>query len=148
MLWNNSNNVKSDNNKNNILSKYNIHPFAGLWSGIGELLTSPGQYYVQANWRGNGIANTGLGYLADPSYRDPFSAGRALARLSELAGNKNKNQEGQLVRPMYDLKGNLYNEPFAGYNEGGLFTTGGVKGGTPFTTNFAPLEINKPDWLK
>ena len=117
-------------------------------AGFGNAYERPGQYYVQANWRGDGIADTGLGYMRNPNYRDYVSAARAMVRLAQLAGNKNKNKESQLVKPMYDLKGNLYNEPFAGYNEGGLFTTDGVKGGTPFTTNFAPLEINKPNWLK
>lgn len=75
-------------------------------AGLGEGLNPRGKYYVQSNWRGNGLANTGIGYLANPNYRDWASGAAAasalwkngkfgdniLARLSGL-GNFNKRRE-------------------------------------------------------
>ena len=98
MLWNNN---RDDEQRTSLKDKYDFHPFAGLWSGAGELLSKPGQYYVQANWKGNGLANTGLGYMADSTYRDPFSAGKALASLANL--NRGIQQEEQ------DNNNSLYN---------------------------------------
>ena len=112
-----------DKNKN-----MELHPIAGLWSGIGELLSQPGQYYVQSNWAGRGLANSGLGYLADKGYRDPFSAGQALAALGSMGrdnnnllsglGNFNKRRElygsvadsiDRYARPtQYDIYSNNY----------------------------------------
>ena len=109
-------------------NKRQLTPLAGLWSGIGELLSQPGQYYVQSNWAGRGLANSGLGYLADRSYRDPFSAGQALAALGSMGRDNNNllsglgslNKRGELygsvadsidkyARPtQYDLYSNNY----------------------------------------
>lgn len=83
-------------------NKREFHPFAGLWSGVGELLSPQGQYYIMSNWKGNGLANTGLGYLRNPNSRDYTSAGQALAALGNLKnkdnflsglGNFNKRRE-------------------------------------------------------
>lgn len=149
MLWNNN---KDDSQQNRLRDKYDIHPLAGLWSGVGELLSNPGQYYVQANWKGNGLANTGLGYLADPSYRDPFSAGQALASLANL-GREDKglwqNILGQsaedymkgLQKPsMYSFGSNLDNVLGPTYS---ITNTpySGINKSLPTTVNY-----NRPSW--
>ena len=45
-----------------------FHPFAGLWSGIGDMVNG-NKYipYMTANWAGNGLAKTGIGYIINPS---------------------------------------------------------------------------------
>ena len=151
MLWNNN---KDDSQQNRLSDKYDIHPLAGFWSGVGELLSNPGQYYVQANWKGNGLANTRLGYLADPGYRDPFSAGQALASLGNL-GVKDKglwqNILGQstedymkgLQKPgLYSFGSNLDNILGPTYN---ITNTpyNGINKSLPTTVNY-----NRPSWEK
>ena len=60
-----------------------FHPFAGLWSGIGYTMNG-NKYipYMTANWAGNGLAKTGIGYMINPNYRDYVSAGQALGALN------------------------------------------------------------------
>lgn len=86
MLFNRSNNDNTNDNK-----RQPLHPIAGIWSGVGELFNNPGTYYVQANYRGNGLANTGLGFMGNPYSRDYASAGQALA--AEAALRRNDEQE-------------------------------------------------------
>lgn len=75
-----------------------FHPYAGIWSGIGDFLSGD-QYtpYVSANWAGNGLARTGIGYMRNPNYRDYTSAGQALA-FSGRNNNDSLFNLGQLNR--------------------------------------------------
>ena len=92
--------------------------------GLGETLNRPGRYYVRANYQGDGLANTGMEYLANNNRRDFTSAGNAIAALlgsnknkkqnfvlSKLSSLRNKNQGGA----PYTLQGELKNPPYEGY---------------------------------
>ena len=105
-----------NNNFSNWLSSGNRWKDAliGGVTGFGQAFQQPGKYYVQANWAGNGLARTGLGYMANPNYRDYFSGGRALSALGNL--NKNIEQTEQensnnslenILGRLSMLKGNL-----------------------------------------
>lgn len=87
------------NNFSNWLSTGSSLKDAGLSAlvGLGDALQPKGRYYVQANWKGNGLANTGLGYLANPNYRDFFSAGQALASLGARQKEAKNKQQKQLA---------------------------------------------------
>ena len=71
-------NTNTIQNQNNIQQRQ-FHPIAGLWSGIGDMIGG-NKYipYITANWAGNGLAKTGIGYMVNPNYRDYVSAGQAL----------------------------------------------------------------------
>ena len=83
---------------------WDLHPVAGIWSGVGELFNNPGTYYTQANWKGGGLANTGLGFMANPYSRDYASAGKALSAASalrKLYNLKNNNEYGATLNSGY-----------------------------------------------
>ena len=61
----------------------------GSAMGLGEAMNPQGQYYVNSNWAGNGLARSHIGYLPNTNKRDYTSAGMALTR----AFRKNKNNE-------------------------------------------------------
>lgn len=90
--------------------------------GLGETLNRPGRYYATANYQGDGLARTGLEYLANRNRRDFTSAGNAIAALlggnkkqnfvlSKLSSLRNRNQSGA----PYTLQGELKNPPYEGY---------------------------------
>lgn len=65
-------------------NKFNLAKLvAPFGAGIAALTQSPGTYYVQANWKGNGLANTGLGYTANPNYANPYDVGQMLSSLQK-----------------------------------------------------------------
>lgn len=112
-----------------------------LTSGILTLLemggnNKKGQYYTTANWRGNGIANTGISYLPNYNYQNPYDLANVMAGygsdyntkyknnstynlsnnvLSKLSGIKGKvgdwasNQWSNMVNRKYDNTGDFYN---------------------------------------
>ena len=144
------------NNFSNWLSTGSKLKDAGLSAlvGFGDALQPKGKYYVQANWKGNGLANTGIGYLANPNYRDFFSAGQALAALGNL-GKEDKglwqNILGQsaedymkgLQKPsMYSFGSNLDNVLGPTYS---ITNTpySGINKSLPTTVNY-----NRPSWEK
>ena len=99
------NNINKDgtNDKNFDFSR--LVPPVG--AGLAAALQSPGTYYVQANWKGNGLANTGLGYTANPNYANPYDVGQMLASLRKLNNwsltkdnlfNRNKNNNNVLEK--------------------------------------------------
>ena len=94
--------------------------------GLGETLNRPGRYYATANYQGDGLARTGLEYLANMNRRDFTSAGNAIAAL--LGGNKNKKQNFVLSKlsslrnrnegsSPYTLQGELKNPPYENYGK-------------------------------
>lgn len=77
-------------------------------TGLGQSFEEPGQYYVMSNWKGNGLANTGIGYLRNPDYRDYFSAGQAMASLGQrMGGGKNKFQLQNILGNLSGLGGKV-----------------------------------------
>lgn len=70
-------NAKSLWSTGNRLKDYGI----GAAVGLGNLLNNPGQYYVKANWRGKGLADTGLGYIANQAYQNPYDQASMLTSM-------------------------------------------------------------------
>lgn len=59
----------------------------GLAVGAGNVANRPGQYYVKANYKGNGLADTGLGYISNPTYQNPYDQGTLMSSLINGGGN-------------------------------------------------------------
>lgn len=91
-----------------------FHPIAGLWSGIGEFMNSNNKYqpYMTANWAGNGLARTGIGYMINPNYRDYASAGQALAAIGSnesLTKDNNNRLVNNILGRLSGMGGNIGN---------------------------------------
>lgn len=81
---------------NNNLYNRDINPLGqlglGAIAGLAQAFSpSRGQYYVKANYKGNGLADTSLGYMTNYDYKNP--AGGVMA-LSQLFGNNGNGNSG------------------------------------------------------
>lgn len=114
------------NEKQKELSSGNslIDALIGGGTGFGEAYNKPGFYYVKSNWKGNGLADTGIGYLQNLDRRDYTSAGNAISSLlgkdkdnnfalSKLGGLFSRNKQ----QSPYTLQGELKNPPYSGYGQ-------------------------------
>lgn len=110
----------------------------GLLSGLNYAFNRPGEYYVKANWSGNGLANTGLGYISNPDYTNPYDAMNALT--STLYEGKKDKKSGDTFGSMKERLSTMLGKPLFGIdnsNPYGLNTkeytlpeVAGVGGGT------------------
>lgn len=62
----------------------------GAAGGLAEGMNRKGDYYVNSNWRGNGLANTHIGYLPNQNYRDYTSGAIALSKAFKRDKNKDE----------------------------------------------------------
>ena len=62
--------------------------------------------YVTANWAGDGLARTGIGYIQNPRYRDYSSAGQM---IGALYGKDNLIKDSGDNRLVNDILGRLSN---------------------------------------
>lgn len=109
----------------------------GLVSGLSAISNTPGEYYVDANWRGNGIANSSLGYLRNNRYYNPYDATNAMTSIlyngkekekKDSFGDMNSRLNAMLGKPMFnDLLQNPYGLHAEEYN---LPQVGNIGGGT------------------
>lgn len=81
---------------NNNLYNRDINPIGqlglGALAGLAQAFApSRGQYYVKANYKGNGLADTGIDYMVNYDYKNP--AGGVMA-LSQLFGNNGNGSPG------------------------------------------------------
>ena len=81
---------------NNNLYNRDINPLGqlglGAIAGLAQAFSpGRGQYYVKANYKGNGLADTSLGYMMNYDYKNP--AGGVMA-LSQLFGNNKYGKSG------------------------------------------------------
>lgn len=83
MNFNNSKDLWSTGNKAKDI-------LGGLAIGLGNVNNRPGQYYVQANYKGGGLANTGLGYIQNKNYQNPYDQA---ALLTSMLYNKKDNKQ-------------------------------------------------------
>lgn len=114
-------------NLNNILSTGNglRDALIGGLTGGADALNPRGKYYVRASYKGNGLADTGLGYMANPDYKSFADGAQMLSSLfkrnkgnassnsilAKLSALVNRNQGGA----PYTLQGELKNLPYEGY---------------------------------
>ena len=96
----------------------------------------PGRYYVRTNWKGNGLADTGIGYLSNPKYQNPYDQANLLIDLFTKR-NTNNLIPSDTILSKYDddfsQAGNWFNTP--DYNYTGIDTTLNTKG------------FVRPEWL-
>lgn len=97
---------------------------------------SPGRYYVNSQWRGNGLAQSGLGYLSNPKYQNPYDQANLLV---DLMNKKNSNNK-------YDITGSAFNNDISqagnwfnkqDYNYNGIDTSLPTAG-----------YYKRPDWMQ
>lgn len=123
------NNFKSGmSNNNNILPN-----LAMLMSTTAQ---SPGQYYVNTQWRGNGLANSGIGYLANPRYQNPYDQANLLIDLMNRRNNNSNTYDitGNAFDNNISQAGNWFNQP--DYNYSGIDTSLPTAG-----------YYKRPDWI-
>ena len=53
----------------------------GGLAGYNQGAQKRGQYYVDANYAGNGLARTGLGYIENKNYKEPFDMATMLTNI-------------------------------------------------------------------
>lgn len=128
----------------------------GLMSALQDAFNKPGEYYVKTNWRGNGLADTGIGYMQNPNYVNPYDYMNALT--SSLYNRKENNFMDSLKqrfqndnKPMfqldtiykYPLKTQEYKMPQLGNIGGNII--GGTQGAydNMYTLPTQQLSFNK-----
>lgn len=129
----------------------------GLLSGLNYAFNRPGEYYVKANWSGNGLANTGLGYISNPDYTNPYDAMNALTSTLYEGKKDKQNRDtfdsmgkrltAMLGKPMFnDLLQNPYGLPTKEYSLPRIGSgVNGVGGGTiGGGYNPQPLDYSLP----
>lgn len=80
---------------------------AGLGAMYGLASVSSGNKYMpymMANWAGNGLARTGIGYMQNPKYRDYASGAQMVSSLFDKNLVKNNSGDNRLVN---DILGRL-----------------------------------------
>lgn len=77
------------NNLNKSLSTGNAWKdlLLGTAGGLASLGDQKGRYYVMANYKGNGLADTGIGYMTNYDYKNPYDM---VNMLSAMWGVNNK----------------------------------------------------------
>lgn len=73
---------------------------AGLGAMYGLASVSSGNKYMPymtANWAGNGLARTGIGYMMNPKYRDYASGAQMVSSLFDKNLVKNDSGDNRLV---------------------------------------------------
>ena len=89
----------------------------GALFGLADALNNKGDYYVRANYKGNGLADTGIGYMSNPDYKNVLSLYEPMmARLNQGKwGQSLDNQQSQksgltpILGRLSTMKGNLGN---------------------------------------
>ena len=90
----------------------------GTLFGLADSINNPGEYYVRANYKGDGLADTGIGYISNNKYRDPMKLYEPLMaqlnsrRMGEsIEGNEinPKSSLAPILGRLSKLQGNLGN---------------------------------------
>lgn len=88
----------------------------GIIGGLSSTFNQPGKYYVKANYAGNGLANTGLGYMNNDNYVNPYDAVNALTSILYEGGKDEQN--GDTFGSMKERLSTMLGQPLFG-NKGG-----------------------------
>lgn len=128
-LGNNFKSGMSNLNSNNILP--NLAMIASTTA------QRPGQYYVNTQWKGNGLANSGIGYLANPRYQNPYDQANLLIDLMNRRNNNSNAYDitGSAFDNNISQAGNWFNQP--DYNYSGIDTSLPTAG-----------YYQRPDWMQ
>lgn len=122
----------------------------GLMSALQDAFNKPGEYYVKTNWRGNGLADTGIGYMQNPNYINPYDYMNALSS-SLYGGNKEKSDKKpsevfnslfNTERAAYPLKTTTYNLPQVGNIGGGTIGDYGNAYNSFYDYNLPTQQMN------
>lgn len=91
--------------------------FAGGLTGFADATQKKGYYIPMSNWAGNGLARTGVQYMANPDYRDYASGGRMLG--AGLSGrNKKQNGGSDTFGSMKERLSTMLGQPIFGNDSG------------------------------
>lgn len=105
------------NNLNNILSTGNKWGdlLLGTATGLASSGDKKGMYYINANYKGNGLADTDLDYIVNYDYKNPYDMANM---LSSMWGGNNKGLpssiSGRFKQGYGELKnrlGNIFRAP-------------------------------------
>lgn len=115
-----------------------------------QMDNTPGNYYVKANYKGNGLADTGIGYMANQRYQNPYDQSTLLSSMlgqgSNILGSLGNlgNLSSSNLSP-YDLQGNFkdnnwmnsaYELPTKEFDLSWLGNTLGSIGGSKSSSSF------------
>ena len=121
--------MSKEYNLNNILSTGNpiANVLGGALFGAAEAGNKKGKYYVRANYKGNGLADTGIAYMANPNYKSMSDGAQMVSALFKRnKGDSSSNSILQKLQALvntkqnpapYTLQGELKNPPYSGYGQ-------------------------------
>lgn len=130
-----------------------------------QMDNTPGNYYVKANYKGNGLADTGIGYMANQRYQNPYDQSTLLSSVLGQGGNilgslsSLGNLSSSNLSP-YDLQGNFkdnnwmnsaYELPTQEFDlswlGSSLGSVGGSKSSNPYSLPTKDFNFNT-SWFK
>ena len=79
----------------------------GLGGLASQLDKGKGNYYVMANYKGNGLADSGMGYLTNYDYKNPYDM---VNMLSAMWGGNNKGLPSSISGRVKQGYGNFKNK--------------------------------------
>lgn len=89
-----------------------------------QMDNTPGNYYVKANYKGNGLADTGIGYMANQRYQNPYDQGVLLSSMlgkgNNSLGNLGKLSSSNLSNSQYGLPTKQYDLSWLGNSLGSI----------------------------
>ena len=77
----------------------------GTAGGLASLGDEKGTYYVNANYKGNGLADTDLGYMVNYDYKNPYDM---VNMLSSMWGGNNGGLPSSISGRIKNKLGNLF----------------------------------------
>ena len=129
------------NNLNKSLSTGNAWKdlLLGTAGGIANLGDQKGTYYVKANYKGNGLADTDLGYMVNYDYKNPYDM---VNMLSAMWGGNNKGLPSSISGRVKQGYGKLKNKLGSMFRAPGLEDQGSVRQAIDREVN------NYPQWYQ
>ena len=111
----------------------------GLGGLASQLDKGKGNYYVMANYKGNGLADSGMGYLTNYDYKNPYDMANM---LSSMLGGNNKGLPSSISGRVKQGYGKLKNKL------GGMFGTPGLEGQGSVRQAIDREVNNYPQWYQ
>ena len=111
----------------------------GTAGGLANLGDQKGTYYVKANYKGNGLADTDLGYMVNYDYKNPYDM---VNMLSAMWGGNNKGLPSSISGRVKQGYGKLKNKLGSMFRTPGLEEQGSVRQAIDREVN------NYPQWYQ
>ena len=129
------------NNLNKSLSTGNAWKdlLLGTAGGLANLGDQKGTYYVKSNYKGNGLADTDLGYMVNYDYKNPYDM---VNMLSAMWSGNNKGLPSSISGRVKQGYGKLKNKLGSMFRTPGLEEQGSVRQAIDREVN------NYPQWYQ